>query len=97
MGIASVPLYQLCKAEELTPDLDLLKALRSGVATAILSAVQSDDVVGVVVPFSTSSQTGGVKGSSTSEVPLDRTGGNTEGGEGNDGDGRDEHFVFEYG
>ena len=106
VAVASLPLANshcvnttlpALQAEELTPDLDLLKTLRSGVATTILSAVQSDDVVGVVVPFSTSPQTGGVKGGSASKVPLDGTGGNTEGGEGSDSDGRDEHFVFEYG
>lgn len=83
-------------AELLTPNLDLLEAFRSRVTATVLGTVQGDNVVGIVVPFTTGSKTGGVEGSSASEVPLDGAGRDTEGGEGGNGDGRDEHFEFWY-
>jgi hypothetical protein len=78
--------------EVLTPNLDLLEALRSGVATTVLGAVQGDDEVGIVVVFTTSSETGSVESGSSSEVPLDGAGRDTEGGEGGNSDGGEEHF-----
>lgn len=72
-------------------DLDLLAALRTGVTTAVLSAVQGDNVVGVGVPVTTGTETSGVVGGSTTETSLDGGSGG-ESGKGGDSDGGEEHF-----
>ena len=78
------------KLGRLTRDLDLLATLGARVTSAVLSAVQGDDEVRVVVPVTTGAETGGVEGGSSSETSLDRGSGG-EGGKGGDSDGGEEH------
>lgn len=75
-------------------DFDLLATLGTRVSSAILCAVQRNDVIVVVVPVTTRSETSLVKSGSTAETPLNG-GGGSEGGDGGDCDSGEEHLdVF---